>query len=81
MTGHSLTKHFQAQKALIKQFAKENDIELSETTETLILSKNEVNIEIKPKSKTYRDINTNLSYDYCNSVACLKILFGCYKVH
>lgn len=81
MNGHSLTKRFQEQKALIKQFAKDHDIKLSETAETLILSNDDVNIEIKPKSKTYKDLNTNLSYDYCNSVACLMKVFGCYKVH
>lgn len=80
-TGHDMTKYFQDQKSLIKQFANDHEVELIETVDSLILSKDGKSIDIKPKKHLYTDINTNLSYDYCNAIACLMGFFGCYKVH
>ena len=80
-TGHDMTKYFQDQKSLIKRFASDHDVIVHETIDSLILIKDDKSIDIKPKKHQYTDLNTKLSYEYFNPVACLMNFFGCYKVH
>lgn len=80
-TGHQANKEYQEEKVIIKMFANDFGCKTTETANSIILEKDGKSIEIKQKSKLYKDLQTNISEQYFNARSRLMMFFGCYPAY